>query len=174
MGGANKAMIKLADQTIISHTLAVLRPLFNKIFLAGADVSAEYMKYLVKVNDRFHDKGPLAGIDAALNATTTEFLFVFAGDMPDLSADLIKREVEYMINNTCNILVPRSGKGIEPLHSIIGIKVAEDLEKYLSSGNTPSVRDFYKTQETHFFDLYEEEADRHPFRNINSPSDIDS
>ena len=172
LGGVNKALIKVDGETIISRTINTLTPLFNKIILAGNSVPEELMKYLTPVSDRFPGSGPLAGIDAALTHTTTRYLFVFAGDMPWLSAELIKRQIEFFMENPCDVLIPRVNNNIEPLHSIINRRVAPELEKYLTTNNNSPVRAFFQCTDLRFYDVNDEDLRTNSFKNINTNEDL--
>ena len=172
IGGANKAMIRVDGETIISRTLKILHPLFHTIILSCNNVADADLYGLIAVRDRFTGAGPLAGIEAALSITKTRYLFVFAGDMPWLSAEIISRQVDFMSKNPCDIVVPRVDENIEPLHSIIDTRVHSDLEKILKSGNDLSVRAFYCKTDMRFFDVTHEEMRRRAFCNINTMEDL--
>lgn len=171
LGGVNKAMIKIDDETIISRTVRTLRPLFKTIILAGADVSDDLMASLVKVTDRIPGAGPLAGIDAALSCTDTRYLFVFAGDMPWLSQEIIIRQIGFMLEHQCDIVVPRMNDKIEPLHSVIDRRVSGLLRKYLEENNNCPVRAFFNSVDTRYMDV-DDEYRKMSFRNINTREDL--
>lgn len=172
IGGVNKAMIEIDGETIVSRTLKVLTPIFKTIILAGNRVTETQMKYLEPVTDRFPGAGPLAGIDAALAHTCTRYLFVFAGDMPWLSAELISEQIDFMRKNPCDIVIPRLKGEIEPLHSIIDRRVIPDLEKYLETNNNSSVRAFFQSTDVRYFDVTDKKLNKRSFGNINSHEDL--
>lgn len=172
IGGVNKAMIRVDGETIISRTLKILQPLFHTIILACNNVADADLYGLIAVSDRFTGAGPLAGIEAALSVTKTRYLFVFAGDMPWLSTEIISQQVGFMRQNPCDIVVPRVDENIEPLHSIIDTRVYSVLEKVLRRGNNLSVRAFFGNTDMRFFDVTHEELRRRAFCNINTIEDL--
>lgn len=172
LGGANKAMIRVDGETIISRTLKILQPLFHTIILAGNIVYDAELYGLIAVNDRYTGAGPLAGIEAALSITKTRYLFVFAGDMPGLSAEIISQQVSFMRQNPCDIVVPRANENIEPLHSIIDTRVHARLKEILKSSNNLSVRSFYCKTDMRFFDVTHQEMRERAFYNINTMEDL--
>jgi len=172
IGGVNKAMIEIDGETIVSRTLKVLTPLFKTIILAGNRVAEAQMKNLEPVTDRFPGAGPLSGIDAALTRTSTRYLFVFAGDMPWLSAELISEQIDFMRRNPCDIVIPRVKNEIEPLHSIIDRRVIPDLEKYLETNNNSSVRAFFQSTDVRYFDVTHKNFHKKSFGNINTNEDL--
>ena len=82
MGGVRKPLIEIDGEPIIAKMLRTLKPLFSKIIIAGEKIELSQAEGVVYVEDRFAGGGPLAGIEAALAASDSEYLFVFAGDMP--------------------------------------------------------------------------------------------
>jgi molybdopterin-guanine dinucleotide biosynthesis protein A len=124
------------------------------------------------VSDHYAGIGPLGGIHAALNATSCDAVFVFAGDMPLLNGRLIRQQIDYFDKQSCEILVPKIGKSIEPLHSIYKKSVLTRLDEYISGKNDIAVRAFFKTAETLYMELDETEFVRNVFSNINRPSDL--
>jgi molybdopterin-guanine dinucleotide biosynthesis protein A len=84
MGGVAKHAIVIGGETIFARQVAVLAPLVDEIVISGVDVTG-----FRTVRDAVRDAGPLAGIAAGLAACATPWLLVVAGDMPNLSHDLI-------------------------------------------------------------------------------------
>lgn len=75
--------------------------------------------------------GPLAGIEAALRVAGSPLLFVFGGDMPWLSEELIRAQVNEYIANPSDILIARSGGFAEPLHSLYSRKIHTALVSHI-------------------------------------------
>jgi molybdenum cofactor guanylyltransferase len=174
MGGIDKQLIEIEGQTIISRTLNVIRPLFTEIIISGKEVDGLSDKNITFVSDRFPGRGPLAGIESALSASKAPYLFVFAGDMPWLSSELICNQIAYMIADPCDILVPRLGNDIEPLHAIISKRVSSLLTEYLEKEEGNAVRRFYYRTSLKFFDVALPLPGTDPFTNINHPEDLEN
>ena len=172
MGGARKPLIMIDGEPIILKMLRTLNPLFNEIIIAGGRIENLPQGRIVYVEDRFAGGGPLAGIEAALTATVSEYLFVFAGDMPSLSSAIITAQADFMLNNPCDIVVPRTTAGIEPLHAVIDRRIAPALTQYLTEKGSPSVRSFYLKTDVRYFDVSIADQSNNPFRNINIPDDL--
>jgi molybdenum cofactor guanylyltransferase len=174
MGGIDKQLIEIEGQTIISRTLNVIRPLFTEIIISGKEVDGLPDKNITFVSDRFPGRGPLAGIESALSASKAPYLFVFAGDMPWLSSELISNQIAFMIADPCDILVPRLGNDIEPLHAIINKRVSSLLTEYLEKEEGNAVRRFYYRTSLKFFDVALPLPCTDPFTNINHPEDLEN
>lgn len=111
MGGVDKRFINVEGTPIFYRQLAVLEPRVSEVILSGpyderpqprrtmlpmvafdhlVPPKASYGPFRI-AHDRVEGVGPLAGIAAGLEACTTEWLLVVAGDMPFLTGELIDR-----------------------------------------------------------------------------------
>ncbi len=171
MKGLVKPKIILDGKTILDRSLIVLKNIFSEIILV-TNSPETYTGYegLLITSDHLKGIGPLAGIHAALKAASGDAVFIFAGDMPLLNNDLIMKQAGFFEGLNCDILIPRTGTDIEPLHSIYKRSILPKLEDYISTAESMAVRDFCMTVNVKFMDI---EKDRHvSFLNINSDSDI--
>ena len=171
-GGINKSLIEIDGKPIISRTITLLEPLFREIILAGWPADNPLPPGVVAVYDNFSGIGPLAGIEAAMKAASAPLLFVFGGDMPWLSEDLIRAQADDFLSHTADILVARTGGLAEPLHSIYSCSIHEPLETYLRDGGSPAVIDFYTRVNIRYYDLPRTAQTARAFTNINRPEDI--
>jgi len=158
----------------VSRTIALLEPLFTEIILAGWQADSPLPAAVIPVDDNFRGLGPLGGIEAAMKISSSPLLFVFGGDMPWLSEKMIREQAEEMLNDPAEILVARIGSLAEPLHSVYSCSLHGVLERYLASGRSPAVIDFYKLVNTRYFDLPRSATTLRAFKNINYPEDIPS
>lgn len=173
-GGINKALIEIEGVPIINRTIKILEPLFSEIILAGWPGGSPMPAGVIPVDDNFPGLGPLGGIEAALKICSSEMLFVFGGDMPWLSVELIREQAEEMRIAQPEILAARIGGLTEPLHSIYSRSLHDELVRYLQSGSRPAIIDFYKLVHTRYHDLPRTVKTIKAFTNINSPGDIGS
>ncbi len=178
-GGANKrfngiikANIVINGKTILARIMETIGGIFEEIIIV-TNTPGEFEEYsnLKIVKDKFLKVGPLGGIHAALNSTSNN-IFVFAGDMPLLDNEIIKREIEYFYQNRCDILLPEINQLTEPLHAIYSASIISTLEKYLSGHQNYAVRDFLKTVNTRYLQLEDLPRNVKAFTNINTPVDI--
>lgn len=125
-----------------------------------------------KVDDNFPGKGPLAGIEAAMKASGTPWLFVFGGDMPWLSEEIMTDQAAAFLKAPPDVLIARIDESIEPLHSIYSCSLHPYLESFLQSGKDTAVRAFIRPLRVGYFDLPRNEQTQKAFTNINSPEDL--
>lgn len=171
-GGINKSLIEIDGIPIISRTITLLEPLFREIILAGWPADNTLPPGVMSVNDNFPGIGPLAGIEAAMKAASAHSLFVFGGDMPWLSEELIMAQADDFLRDPTDILVASTGGLAEPLHSIYSCSIHEPLETYLRDGGSPAVIDFYTRVKIRYYDLPRTAKTARALTNINRPEDI--
>jgi molybdopterin-guanine dinucleotide biosynthesis protein A len=172
-GGIIKAKISIGGRTIISRILDSIEGVFaEKILVTNNPDEFSGFDKLKITHDHFLNIGPLGGIHAAFKASSMDAVFVFAGDMPLLDKQLIISQIDYYSKHSCDILVPRVGQYIEPLHSIYNCSLLGTMENYLSGNHNQAVRAFISRMNTVFFDLEETETTLRALLNVNSPSDI--
>lgn len=173
MKGVTKPNILIAGKTVLSRTLNTIEGIFDEIIIV-TDKPSEFTNYsdCIITSDQFKGIGPLGGIHAALKITSCKTIFVMAGDMPLLSNELIKNQICLFEEFDCDILVPKTGTLIEPLHSVYRRNVLKRLEEYLNQKGNNAVREFFSIVDTRYMDLNGSEDLRIVFSNINYPADI--
>lgn len=165
-------MIEIEGVQIITRTVSLLKPLFCNIILAGWPPDDALPESTVTIADNFPGLGPLAGIEAAMKASPVPWLFVFGGDMPWLAEELIKDQAVAFLESPADVLIPRIGKSIEPLHAIYRCSLHPYLETYLRAGKDTAVRAFFKPLKIRYYDLPGNNKTLKVFTNINSPQDL--
>jgi molybdopterin-guanine dinucleotide biosynthesis protein A len=81
----------------------------------------------------FH--GPLAGIEAALAATESDWLLCIPCDMPSLPADLASRFFANLAANSgLRAVYARSSERIQPVCCLMHRELADSLRAFLDSG----------------------------------------
>ncbi len=173
----NKPLIKLGRLTIIEQIIVRLKESSCEeiVICSGQNpIKDTILDGLTQIEDIIPHQGPLAGLYSGLMASRSFYNFVVAGDMPFLSTNLIK----YMKDKAGNadILVPKTQRGIEPLHAIyskncldvIKQKIFSEKEKLsLESIFTELKVEYILEDEIRQFSLPEM-----VFFNINTPEDI--
>jgi molybdopterin-guanine dinucleotide biosynthesis protein A len=172
-GGITKASLKIDDEKIISRIINTISGLFGEIIIV-TNTPEEFRDFIDCriIGDQYKNAGPLGGIHAALKYASSDAIFVFAGDMPFLDRKIIEKQIEEFNISQADILMPKVGELIEPLHSIYRKTVLEDLGRFLSEGLKRAVRDFIPKKNTDYFYVKETEANLKAFTNINLPSDL--
>jgi molybdenum cofactor guanylyltransferase len=171
--GEIKSRIIFHGKSILTRIIEVYEQIFEEIIIVTNTPGefTDFNRFLI-TGDLIPNRGPLGGIHAAMNSATNDILFVAAGDMPLLNKDLIRKQTEYFKEINCDILIPKIGESIEPLHGIYRKSLKESLEEFLNKNESCSVRDFLQGNNTRYMQLDQTEENAASFININSPEDM--
>jgi len=91
--GRDKAFLQVdGGQSLLARQIEIIRHAgAAEIYISGR-ADTDYSAFGCRVlPDRYPDVGPLAGIEAALNAATHPLLLVLAVDLPRMSASCLRR-----------------------------------------------------------------------------------
>lgn len=98
--------------------------------MVGGDDPAWPAHGLRVVADELPDAGPLGGIYTAIKRSPCDRTLVVACDMPFLSAALLRRLAEV----DADLVIPRTGRGLEPLCAVYSRACAGDIHERLMRG----------------------------------------
>jgi molybdopterin-guanine dinucleotide biosynthesis protein A len=172
-GGQTKSNMIVGGVSIISRMFDILQEVFDEIIIVTntpEDFSG-FRKCKI-VHDVYKKVGPLGGIHAAMNASSNPAIFVFAGDMPFITKELIINQIEYYRKSHCDVLIPTIGSFDEPLHAIYCLTTFIKLDHYLLTMQNYRIKDFLEMVDVEYLHLDETTAYRRVFTNINTPSDL--
>jgi len=142
--GRNKAFLKLNSLTVIEQTLERLGKVAQEIIIATNNPEEYSFLGLRVVRDALPHQGPLGGILAGLKASAHPINLVVACDMPFLKPELL----EFMLGFTdkFDVVVPKSKRGIEPLHAVYSTMCSDPIAESLRSGDWQVVSFFPKVR----------------------------
>ncbi len=172
--GIDKARIKLDGRFMIVQSIAAkLLTVSDEVIVATDGRRYNNLEVKVKwVKDVYPGAGSLVGLYSGLRAARSSHALVVACDMPFLDLDLIR----YMIDlpRDYDVLIPKLGENIEPLHAIYSRKCLQPIERSLKAGHLKII-DFFDEVLVRY--LSEEVIDRYDpghwsFFNINSPDQL--
>lgn len=172
-GGNPKSGIIINGQSIIARLTEILGQIFRELIIV-TNKPDDYSGYssCIITSDIFKNAGPLGGIHAGLRASSFKASFVVASDMPLIEGSFIEKQLEFYRNNSFDIVAPRSGSFIEPLHSVYSKSILDRLEEFLVSGEKQAVWRFLEKVNTGYLELPDKQSDS-IFMNINYPSDTE-
>jgi molybdopterin-guanine dinucleotide biosynthesis protein A len=170
--GMDKSFVNANGQPLIEHIVAKLTKLSDDVIIVTN--SPENYNHLEAklVGDIYPGKGSLGGIYSGLRAATNAHSLVVACDMPFLDLNLLR----YMILLACghDVVIPRIGGLVEPLHAIYSKSCLEPIDRLLARGGLKII-DFFPEVRVRYVE--ESEVDifdpQHlSFFNVNTPSDL--
>lgn len=131
--GSNKAMALWHGKSLIQHVCDTLSSVFDDMLLS-TNTPAQYAFLKIPiVKDQYQNLGPLAGIQAALTASSRSWIFVSGCDMPAITSDLIIRLCNYTKNNF-EAVIPWLKSGPEPLCGLYHKTALAKIDTQLASG----------------------------------------
>ncbi|GAW92030.1 molybdenum cofactor guanylyltransferase [Calderihabitans maritimus] len=114
--GTNKALLAVHGQTMIEHVVEEMRKAFREVIIVTNEPHLYSGLGVRVITDLIPGLGPLSGIHAGLTASSYEYSFVTACDMPfidhRLAAYLVQEAPGY------DVVVPQKGDYLEPLHAV--------------------------------------------------------
>ncbi len=131
--GTNKAFLELKGKTFIESQIELLREMFDEISIS-ANTSSEYEYLNLPIfKDVYPGKGPLGGIYTSLINSSSVHTFMLACDMPFVEPALIKHLKD--LTKEYDVVIPKSEKGLEPLHAFYSRKCIEPIKRSLDENN---------------------------------------
>jgi len=173
----DKALETISKRTLLEQVVFQLSLLDGDIPIVIASGRrypqlADYPRLRI-AGDIYPGKGPLGGIYSGLKASDSFYNLVVACDMPFLNRDLLLYMVEAAIG--FDLVVPRLGNLIEPLHAVYTKDCLSPMERLLEKdslsvrGLFPMVRVRYvEAEEIEWFD-----PEHLSFFNVNTGTDLE-
>ncbi|OGW61039.1 MAG: hypothetical protein A2V83_03590 [Nitrospirae bacterium RBG_16_64_22] len=176
-GGENRRMpvlkpfLDVGGECILDRTIAVLGNLVDDLFIVTRTPSL-FADFGVRcVPDSREDRGPLTGIEAALEAAVHPRVLVAACDMPDLSVHAARR-VAGSADNDAWAVIPRVNGRLEPLFALYDRRLLPRIGALLTEGRR-AVHPLAEDAHVRVLEVSAIGTDgKDPFRNINTPSDL--
>jgi molybdopterin-guanine dinucleotide biosynthesis protein A len=175
----DKAFMEVAGRRVIDIQLEVIDGLFEEILIVGNAERMEHLSVYAKegvrvVEEPVKGKGPIGGMLSGLLVSDSEENFILACDMP-----FIRREaVDFVMDGLVGyqVSVPRTPKGLEPLHAAYRGDCADAIGRQVDSCNL-KITDFYREVRVHYLPwetLRRFDPTGRLLYNINSPEDMES
>ncbi|HKY31298.1 MAG TPA: molybdenum cofactor guanylyltransferase [Candidatus Polarisedimenticolia bacterium] len=175
LGGAEKPLLELTgpEDTPLSRLLAVFSGRFPRTLIVTTRPGLYAGFAAQPVADAVAGRGPLGGLEAALSAAATPFVFLCGGDMPFVSGPLIDAMAGRAAPGRI-LALERHGRP-EPLHALYPIEALAAVRSALDGG-LRMMLDLYSLVPA---DLLPASAYQglpgagRSFENINTPEDLD-
>jgi len=177
MGGIEKSRICLDGTPLVYKIAVLLESLFSEVILITNQPNLhEDLPPGVMIAPDFHrGRGPLGGLHAGLRRIQAQAVFCVACDMPSLRRDLIEAQLQSFraaYARGCQILIPRIGRLIEPLHGIYVKTVEPAVDRICRGRGGYSIRILLRQVRTCYWDLEDTAENRSAFFNLNTPKDL--
>lgn len=171
--GQNKAFIPVGGRPIIERVIGALSVTCDPVIIV-TNCPTSYVHLGVEmVSDLFPGHGALGGIHAGLFFSPTPRAFFVACDMPLVNPSVVQLLMEK--SPKWEVVVPRIGEFLEPLHAVYSKASLRKMEEFLESGGR-KILDLYPKLKV--LEVNEEEIRRLDprllsFMNVNTPEDLE-
>jgi molybdenum cofactor guanylyltransferase len=114
--GSDKAFLEFGGKALLERALHTLRQLTPEVMIVGE--RTKFAQFGPVVEDVFRNRGPLAGIHAALTVSATDLNLMMAVDLPFMESRFLKYLLERAESTDALVTVPRSQGRLQPLCAI--------------------------------------------------------
>ena len=173
--GTDKAFVDYDGRTLLARALDLARSVMADVRIVGS--REKFAAYAPVVEDGFRDCGPLAGIQAALWASSSELNLMMAVDMPFVSREFL----QYLIGQARNtpeadVVVPLADGRRQPLCAVYHATFAAVAENSLRVGQYRIDRlfDHVRTRVIAPDELAGAGFSPAIFRNLNTPEELEA
>lgn len=132
--GSDKALLPLDGRPLIAHALELLRSLGLSARICGS--RAELASFAEVIPDNFLDRGPLAGIEAALAVSGTELNLFLPVDLPRLPAAFARWLLGRADASQAVATIPVFADRPQPLCAVYSRRLLEGIRHSLAAGDS--------------------------------------
>jgi len=169
--GSNKALLPHKGGRFIESIYRELCEIFPEVILVTNTPEQYHFLPCRKVPDVFEGMGALAGLHAGLAQSSNPAVFAVACDMPHLDPWLIRHIANRGAG--CDLVLPRSRHGYEPLHALYREGCLPAMEKCLAGGERRivSIMPHLRVREIAADEVARFDPTFDSFSNINTPQE---
>ena len=137
--GTDKALVEFEGVPLVVRVANRLAEVADPVMLAsgaGGRLTAALGELrFEEIHDDGEQRGPVAGLIAALTASPHELTAVVAGDMPFIDPDLLRHLCRIGTgSNDIDAVIPRDDHGLQPLHAVYRRRALPRLRAVLADG----------------------------------------
>lgn len=170
MGGVDKALLRFAGRSLISHVVDRLEPQVEAVLISANGDAARFATLGCEVVPDDWSQGPLSGVLATLKRAAdlgATHLVTTPVDTPFIPGDLVPRLLLASEDAPEGLAMARDDQQDHPATAIWPVGLAAPLAAYLAAGGT-KVTGFTKVHQaaTAVF------PDARAFLNLNTPEDL--
>lgn len=174
--GRDKIREVIGEKTLLQWVISSISCFDTEILLITAEKEPvpDNIRYhkIKTAMDIYPGKGSLGGIYSGVVNSKSFYNFVVAGDMPFINRSLLQYMMQ--VSQGFDVVVPRLGKRLEPLHAIYSKNCIKPMEDLLNQGELQIFR-FFPGVKIRYVEAEEVEKydPKHlSFFNINNEEDL--
>jgi molybdenum cofactor guanylyltransferase len=172
--GVDKAFVQLEGCTLLAHALVLAKSVTSDVRIVGSP--QKFAAFGEVVEDEFPQHGPLAGIHAALRASSSELNLMLAVDMPFVEVPFL----EYLFQEAARhesvmVTIPRAAGAWQTLCAVYRKPFADVAEQALRQGKN-KIDPLFRETKIQILDepvLTKHNFSLNMFRNVNTPEELE-
>ena len=171
LGGVDKAQLRWQGRPFIEHSVERLRPQAARVIVNSERADGYRQFGLQVVGDAWPERrGPLAGVLAALEASTTPFTLIVPCDCPQLSPQLAQRLQQALLAENADLAYATVAGDNHYLFALLRTELRDALRTHLAEPGSGAVRRWYAGLRCAHA-RFDDQPDC--FINVNEPNDLD-
>ena len=137
--GCDKATLVLGEHSLLQRVIAIVQPIFPQVLVSVRRHRPDID--LRQICDTQADAGPLAGLCAGLEQSTTPWVFAVATDMPFVQAALIEHLARQRFGSQdCQAVIPVVAGHPQPLAAFYAVSALAVIQDLLAGDGKRSLR----------------------------------
>jgi molybdopterin-guanine dinucleotide biosynthesis protein A len=116
--GRNKALVPFLGRPLYQRVLERLAPLADEVLITTNTSEGFEAANVPLVADVYPGQGALGGLYTAIWAARHPIVMVAACDLPFVSPELMRHQIELMFTHGLDVAIPGTWEKREPLHSV--------------------------------------------------------
>lgn len=138
----DKGLVRFRRQPLVGYALKAMAAAADEILISANRNIEQYRAFGYPVIPDLEDRfcGPLAGVLAALEVTTTETLLVIPCDSPLIQARHLQKMLSVLKTSGAEIAVADDGERLHPVFLALKSDLQDDLQRFLASGERKVAR----------------------------------
>jgi molybdopterin-guanine dinucleotide biosynthesis protein A len=171
--GKDKAFLEFRGRILLARVLELAAGAGSEVRIVGDP--RKFAAFGKVVEDIYRERGPLGGIHAALESSSTKLNLMLAVDLPLVQPNFLKYLISVAREAKALATVPRTGDGLQPLCAVYRREFARAAEQSLAQGKN-KIDALFANVETR---IIEPEELSHAgfsgqmFRNLNTPEEFE-
>lgn len=173
--GENKALLPFLGVPLIKRVVERVQPIAAELIVTtNQPVEFEFLQ-LPLVPDQYPGSGALVGLHTALTAASQPYVAVVACDMPFVNPGLLAYQLEILIAEQVDLVIPLTVQGYEPFHTVYRRETCQPAVTKALDGGLKRMISWYpqvKVRELGLAELQQYDPDGRAFLNVNTPEEF--
>lgn len=136
MDGMDKGLVELAGRPMVGYVIEALRANVTEVLINANRNQQRYQQFCDRViADSIQGyQGPLAGVEAAMSAIDTQWLYTCPCDSPLQPVELLPHIWSQVQSAGAQVGMAHDGERSQPVFSLINAELLTSLRAYLARG----------------------------------------